>query len=125
MAPRSGRLSRRFPNRADSPFSRNQRKPAAERSKPKGTAMKNRSVWAGAVALAVTLTSQLDTRAEFTNWEGIVITNGVIVITTRSAQDAFWRQQSTSGLWDADDNRGPGVFSPGDAEMGNLLMSHG
>ncbi len=49
----------------------------------------------------------------------------MVVITTRSAQDGFYHQQSSSTLWDADDNRGPGVFSPGDAAMGILLQDNG
>jgi hypothetical protein len=78
--------------------------------------MKHRFVWASAVALAATITSQAETPA---------ITNGVVIITTRSAQDAYWRQQSSSGLWDGDDYKGPGIFSPGDAAMGILLQDNG
>lgn len=66
--------------------------------------------------MAAAWTAQVDTLA---------LTNGVVVITTRSATDAFWRQQSSSSLWDADDAKGPGVFSPGDATMGTLLQDHG
>lgn len=78
--------------------------------------MKQRLGWLGAFVLAVSLTSQVETKA---------ITNGVIIITTRTAQDAFWRQQSSSSLWDGDDAKGPGVFTPGDAAMGELLQDHG
>jgi hypothetical protein len=87
--------------------------------------MKTQFAWAGALALALTFSAQPSARADYTNSDGIVITNGVIVISTRSAQDAYWRQQSSSGLWDADDNRGPGLFSPGDAAMGELLQDYG
>jgi hypothetical protein len=79
----------------------------------------------GSLSLGAILGSCLSARADFTNRDGIVITNGVVVITTRSATDAYWRQQSSSGLWDADDNRGPGIFSPGDAAMGILLEDNG
>ncbi len=87
--------------------------------------MKNRFIWAGAVALALTTICPLQVRADYTNSDGLVITNGVVLITTRSAIDAFWRQQSSSSLWDADDDKGPGVFSPGDAAMGELLQDYG
>lgn len=87
--------------------------------------MKHRFVWASALALAVTGASPLETKAAYTNSDGIIITNGVVIITTRSGQDAFWRQQSSSSLWDGDDAKGPGIFSPGDAAMGELLQDHG
>ena len=87
--------------------------------------MKNMSAWAGALALAVFAWSQTDTKAAYTNSDGIVITNAVVLITTRTAVDAFWRQQSSSPLWDADDAKGPGVISPGDAAMGELLGDYG
>jgi hypothetical protein len=67
----------------------------------------------------------MGTKADFTNLYGDVITNGVILMTTRSAEDAYWRQQSSSGLWDADDNRGPGIFSPGDVAAALLLEDNG
>lgn len=87
--------------------------------------MKHMSAWAGALALAVFAWSQTDTKAAYTNSDGIVISNGVVLITTRTAVDAFWRQQSSSTLWDADDAKGPGVTSPGDAAMGELLGDYG
>ena len=87
--------------------------------------MKIRFTWAGAVALATILTSTIDANASYTNIDGVIITNGVIIIATRSATDAFWRQQSSSGLWDGDDGKGPGIFTPGDAAMGALLQDNG
>jgi len=78
--------------------------------------MKQRFAWLGALALAAAITSQVQAQT---------MTNGVIVITTRSAQDAFWRQQSSSTLWDTDDAKGPGCFSPGDAAMAELLQDNG
>jgi hypothetical protein len=78
--------------------------------------MKSQFVWVSALALAGALTSSV---------QGQALTNGVIVITTRSAQDAYWRQTSSSSLWDADDAKGPGTFSPGDAAMGILLQDNG
>src|SRR5439155_12856013 len=89
---------------------------AAERGQPKGKHMKHRFVWASALALALTVTTQLQTMA---------ITNGVIVITTRAASDALYRQISSSSLYDADDYKGPGVFSPGDTAMAILLQDYG
>ena len=87
--------------------------------------MKNRFAWAGALALAFTFLSPTETKAAITNLDGTIITNGVVIITTRTGEDAFWRQQSSSALWDGDDPAGPGVFSPGDAAMGGLLGDYG
>ena len=78
--------------------------------------MKQRFAWASAVALAVAMSSQIQTMA---------ITNGVIVISTRTASDALYRQISSSTLYDADDYKGPGVFSPGDTAMAILLQDYG
>ena len=72
--------------------------------------MKNRFVWASAVALAVTVSSQVQTMA---------ITNGVILITTRKSQDSAY------SVTDWSDERGPGVCAPGDAAMAQLLGDHG
>jgi len=52
-------------------------------------------------------------------------TNGLIIISSRTASDALYRQISSSTLYDADDFKGPGVFSPGDAAMAELLQDHG
>jgi hypothetical protein len=78
--------------------------------------MKHRFVWASALALAITMSSQI---------QAMAITNGVIVISTRTASDALYRQISSSTLYDADDYKGPGVFSPGDTAMAILLQDHG
>ncbi len=78
--------------------------------------MKNRLVWAGALALAVLATSPT---------QALGVTNGFVVITTRTASDALYRQISSSTLYDADDFKGPGVFSPGDAAMAMLLQDNG
>jgi hypothetical protein len=88
--------------------------------------MKNRFVWAGALALAVAVTSQLELKAGiFTNSDGIIITNGTIIITTRTANDNFFfGTYASSSIWDGDDPRGPGN-TPGDAAMAILLQDHG
>src|SRR5947208_16474315 len=78
--------------------------------------MKNRLVWPIALALAVLVAPPIETKA---------LTNGCIVITTRTASDALWRQISSSTLWDADDFMGPGTISPGDAAMQALLQDYG
>src|SRR5947208_7835274 len=77
--------------------------------------IENRFVWASAAALALSL-SPIEMNAT---------TNGVILITTRTAQDARYRIISSSTLYDGDDFRGPGAFSPGDAAMGGLLQDNG
>src|SRR5690242_18240042 len=87
--------------------------------------MKHRLVRDSALMIAIAVLSQREMKAAYTNADGLIITNGVVLITTRTAIDAFWRQQSTSSLWDGDDAAGPGVFSPGDAQMGELLEDNG
>jgi hypothetical protein len=86
--------------------------------------MKNRFVWAGVLALAVGATSQVETKAAYTNSNGTIITNGTIIVTTRAAGDGHFFLQSSSTLDDMDDNRGPG-FSPGDSAMCALLQDNG
>ena len=78
--------------------------------------MKLRLGWASALALAVIASSQVQSWA---------LTNGMVVITTRTATDALYRQISSSSLYDADDFQGPGIFSPGDAAMAALLQDNG
>lgn len=78
--------------------------------------MKNKFLWASAVTLAVSIASQVESKG---------LTNGVIVISTRTATDALYRQISSSTLYDADDYKGPGAFAPGDAAMATLLQDHG
>ncbi len=78
--------------------------------------MKNRFKWASALALAVLVSSQKETKAAYTNADGVVITNGVIIITTRSANDDWFFRQSSAPQWDADEAAGPGN-APGDAAM--------
>ena len=78
--------------------------------------MKRRFLWASAVALAVIAGSQVQT---------LGLTNGLIIITTRTASDALYRQISSSGLYDSDDFRGPGTATPGDSAMASLLMDNG
>ena len=90
----------------------------------KGIMMKNRFVWASALALAIGAISQVETKAAYTNMNGTVITNGTIIITTRAAGDGHFFLQSSSTTDDMDDNRGSG-YSPGDAAMGELLMDNG
>jgi len=71
--------------------------------------MKHRSLWAGALTLAVTISSQL---------EMIAATNGMILITTRKAQDLTWGGDSGNIM-------GPGQTSPGDVAMETILQDHG
>src|ERR1044071_2552388 len=78
--------------------------------------MKNRLIWASAVALTIMISSQNQSQA---------VTNGVIVMTTRTGSDALWREISGSQSYDGDDCKGPGMFSPGDATMGSLLGDYG
>jgi hypothetical protein len=78
--------------------------------------MKNRFLWAGAVVLAATVGSQVQT---------LGLTNGFVVISSRTASDSLYRQISSSTLYDADDFKGPGVVSPGDAAMAALLQDYG
>lgn len=78
--------------------------------------MNNRFLWASAVALAATVGSQVQT---------LGLTNGFVVITSRSASDALYRQISSSTMYDADDFKGPGVISPGDVAMAELLQDYG
>jgi hypothetical protein len=86
--------------------------------------MKNRSVWASALALAIGIISQVETKAAYTNINGTVITNGTIIVTTRAAGDGHFFLQSSSTTDDMDDNRGPG-YSPGDSAMCELLQDNG
>ena len=72
--------------------------------------MKNRFVWASAVALAITVGVPVRTMA---------ITNGVIVITTRANQDTAAASEYLT------DEKGPGMVSPGDVAMLQLLGDHG
>lgn len=87
--------------------------------------MKNRFVSAGALVMVLTLAWQTETKAVFTNGMGVVVTNGVVFVTTRSASDSWFRTQSSSTVWDTDDPRGPGGFSPGDVKMCEVLMDYG
>jgi len=72
--------------------------------------MKPRFAWTSALVLAVTLNlpSQLD-----------AATNGMIIISTRKAQDLTW------GLTDVINQAGPGQVSPGDIAMSLLLGDYG
>lgn len=88
--------------------------------------MKHLFVLAGVLALATTLVSPPEVRAtNFTNGWGVVLTNGIIFVTTRSASDGWFRTQSSSTVWDPDDPRGPGGYSPGDVKMCEILQDHG
>ncbi len=86
--------------------------------------MRNRFVWAGALALAIGAGSQVETKAAYTNLNGTVITNGTIIVTTRAANDGHFFSQSSSTIDDMDDNRGSGT-SPGDVAMCELLQDNG
>lgn len=72
--------------------------------------MKNRFLWASVLTLAVTVTSQIETKA---------ITNGVILISTRAPQD------TAAGATYYTDEGGPGMVTPGDVDMLNLLSDKG
>lgn len=72
--------------------------------------MKHRTIWAGACALAVITASQVQTQA---------ITNGVILISTRAPQD------TAAGTTYYTDEGGPGMVTPGDVDMLNLLGDNG
>ena len=71
--------------------------------------MKNRFAWASALALTVTISSQIQ----------MVAANGMILITTRKAQDLTW------GVTDAANIMGPGQVAPGDVLMGVVLGDYG
>src|SRR5438552_1133587 len=71
--------------------------------------MKPRFIWVSALALVLTVTSQFVT---------LGATNGVILISTRKAQDL------TYGV-DAYDQKGPGQVSQGDVAMQELLGDNG
>jgi hypothetical protein len=92
--------------------------------KEKGKLMRNRFVWAGALALGIGTLSQVATQAAYTNSNGTVITNGTIIVTTRAAGDGHFFTQSSSTIDDMDDNRGSGC-SPGDVAMCELLQDNG
>lgn len=70
----------------------------------------NRIVWASALALAVTISSQL---------EAVAMTNGMILITTRRQGDM------SISRTDVDNIKGPGQVSPGDMAMHSLLGDYG
>ena len=72
--------------------------------------MKHKFFWAGAVALAVTVSSQVEIIAQ---------TNGAILISTRKGQDISY---STA---DELDQKGPGQASQGDVAMAELLGDYG
>jgi hypothetical protein len=72
--------------------------------------MKSRFTWGSAVALMLTVTSPFVT---------LGATNGVILISTRKAQDL------TYGTTDAYDQKGPGQVSQGDVAMQELLGDNG
>ena len=69
--------------------------------------MKHRFVWASALALAATITSQVQTMA------------GVIMISTRKNVDSSWGTDALDG------GKGPGMTTPGDVAMATLLGDHG
>lgn len=75
------------------------------------THVKQQFLWAGALALAVTVSSQLELVAQ--------VENGVILISTRKNQDLSW---STGDAWE---QMGPGQASQGDVAMAALLGDHG
>ncbi len=72
--------------------------------------MKQRFAWAGALALATLFTSQIQMLGG---------TNGVIVISTRAPQD------TAAGSEYFTDEKGPGMVTPGDVAMAELLGDYG
>lgn len=72
--------------------------------------MKHRLVWVSALALAVTFTTQT---------QMLGANNGVILISTRAPQD------TAAGGEYFTDEKGPGMVSPGDVAMGELLSDYG
>jgi len=70
----------------------------------------NRIVWSSALALAIALSSQLETMAA---------TNGMVLITTRRQGDM------SISRTDVDNIKGPGQVSPGDLAMHSLLGDYG
>jgi hypothetical protein len=92
--------------------------------KQKVILMRNRYLWAGALALAIGALSQVEIKAAYTNQNGTIITNGTIIVTTRAANDGHFFTQSSSTVDDMDDNRGSGT-SPGDVAMCELLQDNG
>src|SRR5678815_3559190 len=72
--------------------------------------MKHRFAWASALALAVTLTSQI---------QSFAATNGMILITTRREQDLSY------GVADSGNKMGPGQVSAGDVSMSAVLGDYG
>ena len=82
----------------------------AQCGQPKSIPMKKKYSWLSALAIAATVSSQL---------ESMAATNGPIVITTRKGQDLTW------GTGDSNLKSGPGQTSPGDVAMGALLGDHG
>lgn len=72
--------------------------------------MKNQFVWTSALALAMTVASQVQT---------LGLTNGVIMISTRAPQD------TAAGMEYYSDEKGPGMVTPGDVAMASLLSDNG
>jgi hypothetical protein len=77
--------------------------------------LKHRLVWAGALALATTLTSQVTALGQ---------TNGVIMIVTRYEQDLSWFM-TDGDICDGMKVTGGGQISQGDAQMAELLGDYG
>ena len=73
--------------------------------------LKHRFVWAGALALAMTVTSQ-------------GATNGTICIVTRFEQDLSWAGEDGDPN-DGWDYKGPGQCTPADVAMAELLADYG
>src|SRR6266568_707518 len=72
--------------------------------------MKNRFIWASALALGITGSSQVEVLAQ---------ANGMILISTRKGQDLSYTTT------DALDQKGPGQASQGDVAMAELLGDNG
>jgi len=77
--------------------------------------LKHRFVWVSALALAFTITSQVQTMG---------LTNGTICIITRMGQDLTWVHEDGDRN-DGWDYKGPGQTTPGDVAMGELLADFG
>jgi len=77
--------------------------------------LKHRFGWAGALALAMTVTPQVATQGA---------TNGTICIITRFEQDLSWNGEDGDPN-DGFDYKGVGQCSPGDVAMAELLADYG
>src|ERR1039457_2814444 len=89
--------------------------------KQKGIIMKNRFVWVSALALAIGAISQVESKAAYTNSNGLVITYGISIATPSAACDVHFFSPSSSPTDHMDATRCR-CFSTGDSAMCELLQ---